>query len=96
MSMASVKAFEFVTQVCAAMYGQAKLLGDGGFVFDALASKPELKENTDCDIENPSNTTPTENTNTEQDEKGSSLCHPCEDVLQILITELSSTKNILR
>ena len=96
MSMAAVKAFEFVIQVCVAMYGQAKVLGDGGFVFDALVSKPELKENTDNDSENPTNTTTTENASTEQDEKESLLFHPCEDVLQILITEMSSTKNILR
>jgi hypothetical protein len=95
MSMASVKAFEFVIRVCVAMYGQAKVLGEGGFVFDALASKPELKEHTDNEIEDPSDTTPMEKTS-EQDEKESPLCHPCEEVLQILITEMSSTKNILR
>lgn len=96
MSMASVKAFEFVVRVCEAMYGQAKVLYEGGFVFDALASKPELKEHTDNEIEDPSNTTPMDKTSTEHDEKESSLCHPCEEVLQILITEMSSTKNILR
>ncbi len=97
MSMASVKAFEFVVQVCITLYGAINV-PDDGIIFDILASEAAVKDDTakvENSTEDPS-ISAKQNEIMEVNREEVPLFHPSNDVLQILITELASTRNILR
>ena len=93
MSMATVKAFGFVLEVCGVLYGEIER-PDDITIIDILARKGNGKEekvNSDSAGKE------------EMDEEGKPvvaealpLRTPCDEVLEILITEIASTKHSLR
>ena len=94
MSMATVKAFGFVLEVCGVLYGEIER-PDDITIIDILARKGNGKEekvNSDSAGKE------------EMDEEGNPvvafealpLRTPCDEVLEILITEIASTKHSLR
>lgn len=98
MSMASVKAFEFTIQVCTILYGMVTVPDQHGIIFDVFTSKGEAMEEA-LNGENPSELASTktkDGDNQTMNDAATPLFHPCEDVIQVLITEMASTKNILR
>jgi hypothetical protein len=88
MSIAAVNAFQFLVQACSGIYGHQKHFehGDGNFVFDMLSVPSGGKDDQPSTKEKP----------TESPRDATQLNNPCDEVLQILITEMASTKQILR
>ena len=86
-SIAAAEGFQFLIRVCSSLYGLPKYFeaGEGPFVFDILSvlggkNSPPIAD--DKPIESSNEVT--------------SLFSPCDDVLQILISEMASTKEIVR
>ena len=85
--VASAKSFQFFIRACSGIYGSPKILeeGHGPFFFDML-SIPGGKDGVANKRENTA----------DPPKEGISVQSPCEDVLQILLTEMASTKQIVR
>jgi hypothetical protein len=80
MSIAGIKSFEFLVQVCSTLYGKPGISenkSSNRFAVDMLSL---LKKR---DTEKSSETL-------------SIVTNPCEDVLQMLITEMASTSHLVR
>lgn len=88
MSAAAIRAFQFLVQVCSGLYGIPKLQasGEGSLVWDILAVTGDKDE-------------PTRPPDKKTDSPATSndpVFRPSEEVLHILITEMASTKQIVR
>jgi hypothetical protein len=86
-SVAAAKGFQFLIRVCSGLYGCPKYFesGEGPFVFDIL-SVPGGKDVPPSKRDKP----------TGSSRETTPSFSPCDDVLQILITEMASTKEIVR
>lgn len=98
MSMAGVKAFRFVVRICDTLYGRV-LKTDDEIIMDFLSWKPHTSEgvkvndSVEKEKEGEGNV---DNDHKMDSSDGPSIGTPCDEVFQILLTELASTKQILR
>lgn len=95
MAMAAVQSFDFVVRCCTALYGKIEE-SEGPIVTDVLMQMPSPKD----DKTAPNTTRNDDRTNNAKSSDPSSnpneVFSPCEEVLQVLMTELASTKHMLR
>lgn len=80
MPIASVKSFQFFIRICSGIYGKPGLTGTNSFVFDTL-SESDSKDPSD-DVESLKEATMPSN--------------PCKSVIHAVLTEVASTKQIVR
>ena len=84
LSTAVVKAFSFFVRVCCGLYGRpSSMVGNSALLWDALAVTRERKSKKEADTLAP----PKSDTNTRI---------PCSAVVQVVFTEMASSKQIVR